>query len=239
MVSPRALSTLGVCWSGKESGVTRSWVMTGSWIHAGRAAFEGIIRLGAPALLIAVLAAAGGALAAPGEEDSARGEEISPPSSSPVPEAAPPPPDVDLDRLLRLPTSYTSQAQRHRGATASDWRARFAEADGGLEASRSRLSDAQKKMEHTAADSAQWQMGAPGLGNPDAEHATVSYKLRAEIRTLRDELTQAEKRRKDLTIEADLAGVPDSWRRPEGTPAPPRAGELSESPPDVFDPSQP
>ena len=226
----------------------RSPVLTVSWLTAGRAVVERCTRLGAFALLIAGLTATGPALAAPAEpagpggsagSDSDTGHDAAAaPTSAPAPVGdPPPPPEVDFDRLMRLPSSYTSGAARQGGATASDWRVRFAEADASLADAKQSLSDAQSKLEHTAADSSQWQMGAPGLGTPDAEHATVSYKLRAEIRSLREELAQAEKKRKDLAIEADLSGVPDSWRRPEGDSTPRKPGTLPERAPDRYAPS--
>ena len=226
--------------------MTRSPVLTVSWLAAGRSVVETRTRFGAVALLIVGLAVANPAEAAPDESAEPRGSagsgEVVAPTAPPTAGSEPPPPKVDIDRLLRLPTSYTSGsyddgAPRQRGATASDWRRRFAEADEALDGAKRNLSDAQSKLEHTAADSAQWQMGAPGLGTPDADHATVSYKLRAQIRTLRDELEVAEKKRKDLAIEADLAGVPDTWRRPSGEAEPVKRGAPRELPSEVYQPS--
>jgi hypothetical protein len=132
---------------------------------------------------------------------------------------------VNLDRLLRLPTSYYDSANRHGGATAREWRTRFAEASATVERKRRELADTQAELGHTASDGSQWQMGAPGLGNPDTEHSTVSHKLRSQVRTLREDVAVAERRQKDLVIEADLAGVPEPWRRPVGQPA---SGEADE-----------
>ena len=130
--------------------------------------------------------------------------------------AALPPPTVDLDRLLRLPRSYQASTNRHGGGTAASWRTRFLESSAAAEEVRQTLAAAQAQLENAAATSSQWQLGAPGLGSPDAEHATVSYKLRSQIRQLRDDVVTAEKSHQELMIEADLAGVPQSWRRPEG-----------------------
>ena len=125
-----------------------------------------------------------------------------------------PAPAVDLDRLLRLPSSYDAgtATSRYGSSTASDWRERFAEANGSLEKAQHRLAETQSQLGNMASDSSQWQMGAPGLGSSDAEHATVSYKLRAQLRELRDDLVVAEKRHKQLVVEADLAGVPQGLR---------------------------
>jgi hypothetical protein len=137
-----------------------------------------------------------------------------------------PPPDpapaVDIDRLLRLPTSYDAGEAtiRYGSSTATDWRERFSEANEALEKAQSRLAETQSQLGSMASDSSQWQMGAPGLGKPDAEHGTVSYKLRAELRTQRDDLVVAEKQHKQLAIEADLAGVPEALRHSEGQPEP-------------------
>ena len=132
---------------------------------------------------------------------------------------------MNLDRLLRLPTSYYDSANRYGGARASEWRTRFAEASATVERKRRELAEAQEELGHTASDSSQWQMGAPGLGSPDPEHSTVSHKLRSQVRELREDVAAAERGQKDLVIEADLVGVPESWRRPEGQPA---SGEADE-----------
>ena len=56
-------------------------------------------------------------------------------------------------------------------------------------------------------------MAAPGA-QPTAENSPVSYKLRQEIRRQREEVGRAERRLRELEVEASLAGVPAEWRGP-------------------------
>lgn len=176
--------------------------------------------MGSPELALAAPADADGT--DPGVAPSGlEAAEASPGDTAPAASGtAPPPPVVDFDRLLRLPTSYKDSARQHGGSTAGDWRRRFAEADEAVEKAKRNLQATQSELQHTAADSGQWQMGAPGLGKPDAEHSTVSFKLRTLMREQRSELEAAKKQQRDLRIEADLRAVPGAWRRPEGQPDP-------------------
>ena len=177
-------------------------------------------------MLLAGLGLPGMALGEARETDaSARESGAAVPAGSASADPAPPP-TVNLDRLLRLPTAYYDGANRYGGAGPSEWRTRFAEARAAIERARRELAETQEQLGHTAADSSQWQMGAPGLGNPDPEHSTVSHKLRSQVRTLREGMVAAERQLKDLDIEADLVGVPQPWRRPEGQAAP---GEVDEA----------
>ncbi len=64
-------------------------------------------------------------------------------------------------------------------------------------------------------------MAAPGA-QPTAENSPVSYKLRQDIRKYREEVGRAERRLRDLEVEASLAGVPPEWQKaPEHTDAAP------------------
>lgn len=165
-------------------------------------------------LAVAVQAAPPGSGPPPGESNGPSGSTNSANSAN---SALPPtaPPQVEFERLFRLPKSYNAGGGRHRGVTSEGWRTRFAETSSAVASAQRELADAQDALENTAADSSQWQMGAPGLGQSNADHASVSYKLRAQIRGLRDDVAAAEQQQRELVIEADLAGVPDSWRVPE------------------------
>lgn len=144
--------------------------------------------------LIGVLAALAGASAWAGED------------------AAPPPPDVSLDRLLKLPDDYGVDTERRGGAGASEWRRRFREAQARLDGARERLAHTQSQLEQMAQDSEQWKMAAPGTSTP--ENSPLSYKLREDLRRQRDDVANAERALKDLEVEANLAAVPDDWRKP-------------------------
>ncbi len=133
-------------------------------------------------------------------------------AAEPEPKAEPPP-AVELDRLLKLP-STVEQVQREQigSATKSQWRARFASARAEHEAALAGLEAAQKKLGTVAEDSEAWQMAPPGAGAAGASEAPVDYQLRQEVRRQREDLIRSEKNLRELTIEADLAGVPADWR---------------------------
>lgn len=156
------------------------------------------------ALAFAVLAAAIAFPAA--SEESADG-------APPAGEASPPAPSVGLDALLRLPNAPVPSAQP--GASGSDrerWESRFAAVRAELAESRVRLAAAQNELESLARESESWQMAAPGAKH-DPETSPISHKLRNEIRDRREDIARAERRLRELDVEASLAGVPTEWRR--------------------------
>ena len=119
---------------------------------------------------------------------------------------------VALDRLLKLPSSYTTVGPRLGGIERGEWRARFIEARGEVAAKNAELDRLQKKLAGLASSGGQWQAGAPGLSNPDSQHQTLSYKLRQDLRGARSAIADAERGLLELGIQADLAGVPPDWR---------------------------
>jgi hypothetical protein len=151
---------------------------------------------GAAVLGLALALAAGGA----------RGE-------PPTPEGDAPPP-IALDRLLKLPPPSGESAAGGRigNATKGEWRARFASARAERDAARDALGKAQKELEEVAGETEAWQIAPPGAGASNASDAPVSYSLRQEVRRQREEVARSERRLQELTVEADLAGVPADWR---------------------------
>jgi len=151
-------------------------------------------------------------------------------------------PSVELERLLRVPDGVRAEPgpDRRGRATATEWRARFREARAELEEAQDALARARTELEGVAADTSQWQLAAPGaLGAASTEPRTsspqpggggsqtpLSYRLHQEIRRARDDVERAERRLRELDIEANLAGVPDAWREEpeedEAVSAPPR-----------------
>jgi hypothetical protein len=124
-----------------------------------------------------------------------------------------PPPAVELDRLLKLPSTVEVQREQIGSATRSQWRARFASARAEHEAALAGLESAQKKLGEVAETSEAWQMAPPGAGaTGGASETPVDYQLRQEVRRQREDLIRSEKNLRELTIEADLAGVPADWR---------------------------
>jgi hypothetical protein len=144
--------------------------------------------------------------------------------------AGPPGGDVGLDSLLKLPPNSAAPEQaRTGGATRSEWEARFATARGDVTAASTALDKAQQELGKLAAGGEAWQMSAPGLGGAQSggETGPISFKLRQEIRTQREELARAQKRLSELEVEAKLAGVPDDWIDPGAPPPKPAQDALA------------
>jgi hypothetical protein len=158
---------------------------------------------------IAVLAVLfGGAIAA---------DEAQPPPPSPAPEPVPP---VAYDALFRLPDDRHAQPGEGAAIDRKRWEERFAAARGDLDGARGKLAKAQADLESLAHKSDSWQMAAPGA-QPTSENSPVSYKLREDIRGDREEVSRAERRLRELEVEASLAGVPAEWRQPQHADAAP------------------
>lgn len=127
-------------------------------------------------------------------------------------------PSVPLDRLLTLPGDVDVSEPRYGGATRSEWRTRFEEVRNRRDGAQKGLNAAQEELQKLAADGSQWQVAAPGIGGVEAatsETGPLSYRLRQEIKRQREELERAERDLQELRIEANLAGVPQSWTQPE------------------------
>ena len=157
------------------------------------------------------LAALGVALAAP-----------APVARTQEPEA--PAAEVSLEKLLTLPESAvatpSSQARRG-GKTRAEWQTRFEQAREELAKAKQGLEDSRKELEEVAPDQA-WSMTAPGLPvqSSGGSENSIDFRLRQQIRRQREELERAEHRLQELSVEANLAGVPDDWRGPDAEPQP-------------------
>jgi hypothetical protein len=179
--------------------------------------------LAAAQLALASVLAASPAWAQPAPGAGARSE----PGSA----AGPPAPatGVPLEKLLRVPSSAgpVDGEPRRGGRTRGEWQARFAAAESELVRARKGVDDSRRKLEEIAPDQA-WSMGAPGLPVQVSPAETpIDFKLRQELRRQREEVDFAERRLQELAIEANLAQVPDEWRRPDGEPAKPAPGSGS------------
>lgn len=167
-------------------------------------------------VFLTLVVAAAAAAADPARETP----QVSTPQTSPA--QAPP---VDLDSLLRLPSSTTPVEPRTGGASRQEWQERFAAAHADVETARQAIEKAQQELGQLAGGGASWQMSAPGAA-ANTETAPVSFRLRQELRRQRDELAAAERRLTELEVEANLAGVPAEWMQPpEGSPASKPAAE--------------
>jgi hypothetical protein len=128
------------------------------------------------------------------------------------------PPKVTLDQLLKLPDTVEYTSELKGGATPDEWRKRFREARADLEHARAALEQSLAEM-HESGDSGAWKVAPPGLGNvtnnstSGEDAAPSNYQLSMEIKRQRGEVRRAEQALSDLEVEANLAGVPDDWRR--------------------------
>jgi hypothetical protein len=153
---------------------------------------------------------------------SAAGDEMAPapaPAAQPAPAADPAPP-VAYDALFRLPSNDTPRPAGGAPLDRKRWEDRFASVRGELDGARTSLAKAQAELEGMAHKTENWQMAAPGA-QPTAENSPVSYKLRQEIRQYREDVGRAERRLRELEVEASLAGVPAEWREPTHVDAAP------------------
>jgi hypothetical protein len=133
-------------------------------------------------------------------------------AGQPAPAAEPAPP-VAYDALFRLPSNDTPRPAGGAALDRKRWEERFAAVRGELDGARTSLAKAQSELEGLAHKTENWQMAAPGA-QPNAENSPVSYKLRQEIRQYREDVGRAERRLRELEVEASLAGVPAEWREP-------------------------
>lgn len=131
-------------------------------------------------------------------------------------------PKVRLDQLMRLPDSYRADPAplRGKGLGAEHWRERFATADRDLLLAEKDLANAQAAQGQQVGSSSSWQMSAPGVfgaavARSDGEQIPLSFRLREAVRKRKQELEQAKRTQRDLIVEADLASVPEGWRRPQ------------------------
>lgn len=123
------------------------------------------------------------------------------------------PPAVGLDQLLRVPDAVQVRTPRRGGATRSEWQARFRGAHEELERAQKALEAARGELEELASGTEAWQISAPGaVANTNPEAAPLSYRLRQELRRHREEVERAERKLQELTVEANLAGVPADWQ---------------------------
>ena len=128
-------------------------------------------------------------------------------SSEPAPGA----PTVDLDRLLKLPDSIDYKVDRRAGSTRAEWQQLFEEARAAIVAAREEFEVLQGELVEVASESSNWKIAPPGAGTSQSD-APLDFQLRQRIQRQRAEVERAETRLNDLTIEANLAGVPDDWR---------------------------
>jgi hypothetical protein len=153
-----------------------------------------------------LLAAAALALAAAtSAADPAEGE----------PGASPPPPGGSIDHLFELPSGFEPQVGEKRGgASESTWRARFIEARAEIEEAETRLRASKQKLADLAEEGGGWGVAPPVPGMvTQSNDAPLNYEMRERIRRNEAALDEAKRHLVNLEIEANLANVPEAWRR--------------------------
>ncbi len=147
---------------------------------------------------------------------SASAEEPTPPSAAAPPAEAEPAPapapsGVALDQLLTLPSDRTYAVDRKGGMTRGEWRTRYGEVRGELQKERAALEVTQGKLED--AGGGQWSVNPIPGSETDSSRSPIDFQLRTELRRHREEIERLERKLRQLDIEANLAGVPEDWRR--------------------------
>jgi len=137
--------------------------------------------------------------------------ESDPLPSATVPSTEPSPPGVALDQLLTLPEDRTYAVDRKGGLTRGEWRTRYGEVRADLEKERGALRATQDKLDD--AGGAQWSVNPIPGAESDPSKSPVDFQLRTELRRHREEIERLERKLRQLDIEANLAGVPEEWRR--------------------------
>ncbi len=141
-----------------------------------------------------------------------------PPASSagadaqqPAADAAPMPGPVALDQLLTLPSDRTYSVERKGGQTRGEWRARYAEVRTDLQQERTALEATEAKLDE--AGGGQWSVNPIPGAETDSSRSPIDFQLRTELRKHREEIERLERKVRQLDIQANLAGVPEDWRR--------------------------
>jgi len=133
-------------------------------------------------------------------------------------EAEPPPKGVTLDELLTLPSALPVESSQRGGLTRGEWSGRFAEAEAELETARADLDESLERLSELVGKTSNWKVGAPGVQAGPNDNSPVNYGLRQEIKQNREDVVRAERKLRELSVEANLAGVPENWyKTPESS----------------------
>lgn len=119
-----------------------------------------------------------------------------------------------FDALLQLPRGFVTTAPRMvAGAAASEWRRRFVQAERDRSEAQTKLEETKRELDGVSLEGGanQWSIAPPG-GESSPSTSPLSFKLRQQLREDRERIKSTEKAMRGLQIEANLAGVPQSWR---------------------------
>jgi hypothetical protein len=128
-------------------------------------------------------------------------------------EAKPPPKSVTLDQLLTLPSALPVESGQRAGLTRAEWSSRFAEAEAELAAAQADLDESLDELSELVGKTSNWKVAAPGAQAAANDNSPVNYGLRQQIQRNREDVARAERKLRDLNVEANLAGVPESWHK--------------------------
>jgi len=128
-------------------------------------------------------------------------------------EAEPPPKSVTLDQLLTLPSALPVESGQRGGLTRAEWSGRFAEAEAEVETAEADLDESLDRLSELVGKTSNWKVGAPGVQANSDDNSPVNYGLRQEIQQNREDVARAERKLRDLSVEANLAGVPENWHK--------------------------
>jgi hypothetical protein len=122
-------------------------------------------------------------------------------------------PRVELDQLLKLPSTLDYSVEKRGGLTEGEWRSRFREVRDALAAEREGLAIAEEDLDRVAGTADAWQVAPPMAGvSGSAADAPLDYRIRQAINRHRREIERLERQLKELEVEANLAMVPEDWR---------------------------
>jgi len=127
------------------------------------------------------------------------------------PKAVLPTEPVSLDRLLTLPAVLPIESSERGGLTRGEWSNRFEEADEDVTAAEADLEESLDKLSELVGKTSNWKVAAPGIQAAPSENSPANYGLKQEVRRKREDVARAERALRDLIVEANLAGVPESW----------------------------
>jgi hypothetical protein len=124
-------------------------------------------------------------------------------------------PGVSIDDLLKLPVSFKVETSQRGGATRAEWHARFITARADASEARDALEKALDEMGDLAEQSGNWKVASPigngNAGNSGDSEEPLNYGLKQKIRRKRVAVDRTENTLVDLTLEANLASVPETW----------------------------
>ena len=125
---------------------------------------------------------------------------------------------VSLDQLLKIPSQAPVgpvEVEKRSGKTRSQWQRRYRMVRKDLVVAEDDLVEARQALEERMGEEpGQWKMTPPGIGDAtQTSDAPTDYRLSQQLKRGREEVERAERAIQDLDVEANLAGVPEDWRK--------------------------